>query len=59
MTYSIFNCRNVNARITADFALVKAWKADKAVNQIFRETASNFNHTMSKAEIAEVDEIGD
>merc|ERR1711936_996960 len=28
--------------ITGDFALVKAWKADKAGNLIFRKTAMNF-----------------
>jgi len=46
--------------ITGDFALVKAWKADKAGNLIFRKTANNFNQPMCKAAkvtIAEVEEI--
>jgi len=46
--------------ITGDFALVKAWKADKAGNLVFRKSAQNFNPTMCKAAkitIAEVEEI--
>lgn len=46
--------------ITGDFALVKAWKADKAGNLIFRKSARNFNPAMCKAAkvtIAEVEEI--
>ncbi|XP_046387277.1 succinyl-CoA:3-ketoacid coenzyme A transferase 1, mitochondrial [Ischnura elegans] len=46
--------------ITGDFALVKAWKADKAGNLVFRKTARNFNPPMCKAgkvTIAEVEEI--
>jgi len=46
--------------ITGDFSLVKAWKADKAGNLIFRKTANNFNLPMCKAgkvTIAEVEEI--
>ncbi len=46
--------------ITADYALIKAWKADKAGNLIFRKTANNFNLSMAKAArttIAEVEEI--
>jgi acyl CoA:acetate/3-ketoacid CoA transferase len=46
--------------ITADFALVKAWKADEAGNLIFRKTAKNFNESMAKAgriTVAEVEEI--
>ena len=35
--------------ITGDFSLVKAWKADKAGNLIFRKTANNFNQPMCKA----------
>ncbi|XP_046339332.1 succinyl-CoA:3-ketoacid coenzyme A transferase 1, mitochondrial-like [Haliotis rufescens] len=48
--------------ITGDFALVKAWKADKAGNLTFRKTARNFNPPMCKAAtitIAEVEEIVD
>jgi len=46
--------------ITGDFALVKAWKADKAGNLVFRKSARNFNPPMCKAAkvtIAEVEEI--
>jgi 3-oxoacid CoA-transferase len=46
--------------LTGDFALVKAWKADKAGNLTFRKTARNFNPPMCKAgriTIAEVEEI--
>ncbi|CAF0718063.1 unnamed protein product [Brachionus calyciflorus] len=46
--------------ITGDYALIKAWKADKAGNVIFRKTANNFNEPMGKAAnitIAEVEEI--
>jgi len=46
--------------ITGDFALVKAWKADKEGNLIFRKTAMNFNPPMCKAAkfcVAEVEEI--
>ena len=46
--------------ITGDFALVKAWKADKAGNLTFRKAARNFNPPMCKAgriTIAEVEEI--
>lgn len=48
--------------ITGDFALVKAWKADKHGNLIFRKSARNFNPAMCKAAritIAEVEEIVD
>ena len=48
--------------ITGDFALVKAWKADKAGNLLFRKTARNFNEPMCKASkctIVEVEEIVD
>ncbi|XP_012286017.1 succinyl-CoA:3-ketoacid coenzyme A transferase 1, mitochondrial [Orussus abietinus] len=46
--------------ITGHFALVKAWKADKAGNLIFRKSSRNFNPVMCKAAkvaIAEVEEI--
>ncbi|XP_035235955.1 3-oxoacid CoA transferase 1a [Anguilla anguilla] len=48
--------------ITGDYALVKAWKADKAGNVVFRKTARNFNQPMCKAAkitIVEVEEIVD
>uniref|UniRef100_A0A669AXL6 Succinyl-CoA:3-ketoacid-coenzyme A transferase n=1 Tax=Oreochromis niloticus TaxID=8128 RepID=A0A669AXL6_ORENI len=50
--------------ITGDFALIKAWKADKAGNIVFRKTARNFNQPMCKAakttivEVEEVVEVG-
>ncbi len=35
--------------ITGDYALIKAWKADRAGNLIFRRSARNFNVPMAKA----------
>lgn len=57
-----FEGRNyvLETAITGDFALVKAWKADKAGNLVFRKSARNFNPVMCKAArvtIAEVEEI--
>lgn len=46
--------------IVADFALVKAWKADKLGNLVFRKTSRNFNPLAAmagKITIAEVEEI--
>ncbi len=46
--------------LTADFALVKAWKADTYGNLIFKKTAANFNPMMATAgriTVAEVEEI--
>ncbi|CAD6219306.1 GSCOCG00004905001-RA-CDS [Cotesia congregata] len=46
--------------ITGDFAIIKAWKADKAGNLIFRKLARNFNSIMCKAAkvtIVEAEEI--
>lgn len=46
--------------IVADLALVKAWKADKSGNVVFRKTARNFNQpaaTCGKICIVEVEEI--
>jgi 3-oxoacid CoA-transferase len=46
--------------ITGDFALIKAWKADRYGNLVFRKSARNFNVPMAKAArctIAEVEEI--
>ena len=46
--------------LTADFSLVKAWKADTMGNLIFRNTAMNFNPMMAtagKVTVAEVEEI--
>lgn len=35
--------------LTADFALVRAWKADTMGNLVFRKTAANFNPMMATA----------
>ncbi len=46
--------------LTADFALVKAWKGDTAGNLVYRHTANNFNNMMAmagKITIAEVEEL--
>lgn len=46
--------------LRADFSLIKAWKADKWGNLIFRKTARNFNPMMAaaaKVTIVEVEEI--
>ena len=46
--------------ITGEFAIVKAWKADKYGNLVFRHTAMNFNPmaaTAGKITVAEVEEI--
>ncbi len=51
--------------LVADVALVKAWKADKAGNLVFRKTSRNFNPACAMAgkvciaEVEEVVEIGD
>ncbi|GAB4252890.1 MAG: CoA transferase subunit A [Vicingaceae bacterium] len=46
--------------LTADFAIVKAWKGDTAGNLIYKYTARNFNPMMAmagKITIAEVEEL--
>jgi 3-oxoacid CoA-transferase len=46
--------------LTADYAFIKGWRADKNGNIQFRKTATNFNLSMAKATkctIAEVEEI--
>lgn len=48
--------------ITADFALVAAWKADRLGNLVYRKTARNFNPmaaTAGRVTIAEVEELVD
>ena len=43
-----------------DFALVKAWKGDRAGNVVYRGTARNFNHAVAicgKTTIVEVEEL--
>ncbi|MEI8622964.1 CoA transferase subunit A [Pseudoalteromonas sp. B129b] len=59
--------RSINGRdyllehsITGDFAIVKAWKADRFGNCIYRHTAMNFNPmaaTTGKITVLEVEEI--
>lgn len=58
----LFNGREyiLEEAIRGDFSLVKAYKADKLGNLVFRKTARNFNPPMcraSKITIAEVEEI--
>jgi 3-oxoacid CoA-transferase subunit A len=46
--------------LTADFALIKAWKGDSHGNLIYHHTANNFNQAMAmagKITIAEVEEL--
>ena len=46
--------------LTADFAIVKAWKGDTEGNLVFKATAMNFNPMMAmagKITVAEVDEL--
>lgn len=46
--------------LTADVSLVKAWKADKTGNLVFRKTARNFNPdvaTAGKLTVVEVEEL--
>src|SRR5499427_2100640 len=46
--------------LTADFALVKAWKGDRLGNLVYRKTARNFNPMMAsaaKVTIAEVERL--
>ena len=51
--------------LVADISLVKAWKADKSGNLIYRRTARNFNPNVAaagkitEAEVEEVVEIGE
>ncbi len=46
--------------LTADFALVKAWKGDRLGNLVYKGTAQNFNHAMAmagKITVAEVEQL--
>src|SRR3984957_3761126 len=48
--------------LTADFALIKAWKGDRIGNLVYRRTAHNFNPMMATAAritIAEVEQLVD
>ncbi len=50
----------LESALTADFAIVKAWKGDRFGNLIFKGTARNFNPVMAmagKITIAEVEEM--
>ena len=55
----------LEAGIFADFSLVKAWKADRLGNLVFRKTARNFNPMAATcgriciAEVEEIVEVGD
>lgn len=60
-------CRDFNGKmhlletaLTADFAIIKAWKGDTHGNLVYRNTANNFNQAMAtagKITIAEVEEL--
>ena len=57
-----FNGKNyiLEPSITGDFAIVKAWKADRYGNLVYRKTARNFNPlaaTAGKITVVEVEEI--
>ncbi len=57
-----FNGRDyiLEESITGDFAIIKAWKADRYGNLVFRQTARNFNPmaaTAGKITVVEVEEI--
>ena len=50
----------LESALTADFAIVKAWKGDAAGNLIFKATAKNLNPAMAMAgtiTVAEVEEL--
>ena len=50
----------LESALTADFAIIKAWKGDTAGNLIFKATAKNFNPLMAMAgtiTVAEVEEL--
>jgi 3-oxoacid CoA-transferase subunit A len=52
----------LEAPLKADFALVRAWKGDRAGNLVYRRTARNFNPVMATAAgvtIAEVEHLVD
>ena len=59
---AVFNGRHyiLEEAITGDFAIVKAWKADRYGNLVYRHTAQNFNPmaaTAGKITVVEVEEI--
>lgn len=59
---SVYHGKNyvLEESLRADFSLIRAWKADKHGNLIYRKTAMNFNPMMAtagKITVAEVEEI--
>lgn len=61
---TVYNDKNyiLEESLVADYALIRAWKADKFGNLIYRKTAMNFNPMMAtagKITVAEVEEIVD
>jgi 3-oxoacid CoA-transferase subunit A len=53
-------CGEIQDFRSGQFAIVKAWKADRYGNLVFRHTAMNFNPmaaTAGKITVAEVEEI--
>ena len=60
LNYHFKNQKLLELALTADFAIVKAWKGDTHGNLIYRNTANNFNQAMAmagKITIAEVEEL--
>ncbi len=60
--HKVFNGEDyiMETGITADLAIIKAWKADPYGNLVFRKTSRNFNPMMAtagKVTIAEVEEL--
>jgi 3-oxoacid CoA-transferase subunit A len=60
----VFNSKEylLEEALTADFSLIRAWKADKLGNLIYNKTAQNFNPIMASAgkiTIAEVEILED
>ena len=54
------HCYVMETALKADVSLIKAWKADKAGNLVFRKTARNFNPMMASAgqvTVAEVEHL--
>ena len=55
----MFNGRHyiMEEALTADYAFIKAWKADKYGNLVFRKAARNFNVPMGKAAKVTIAEV--
>ncbi len=61
---AVYNGKNyiLEEALKADYSFIRAWKADKFGNLIYRKTAMNFNPMMAmagKVTVAEVEEIVD